>query len=161
MCQNEFEYFLLEMHDKIIHNPKICLELQYRCKHNIKQQLFFVLLRSLLLYCCQSNNCRTATHALQYCLWRIKQNSFHNVITMVDLIKTIRIECTRAAKPRLASLMRLFELSEKLYFYLYILQSVEILLSGTVVSDGFTHRSWPRAPRFWGPAQLLPMTIHY
>jgi len=80
---------------------------------------------------------------------------------MDDLIKTIRIECTRAAKPRLASLMRLFELSEKLYFYLYILQSVEILLSGTVVSDGFTHRSWPRAPRFWGPAQLLPMTIHY
>jgi len=38
-------------------------------------------------HCCQSNNCRTATHALQYCLWRIKQNSFHNVITMDDLIK--------------------------------------------------------------------------
>jgi len=51
MCQNEFEYFLLEMHDKIIHNPKISLELQYRCKDNIKQQLFSVLLRSLLLYC--------------------------------------------------------------------------------------------------------------
>jgi len=28
MCQNKFEYFLLEMHDKIIHNPKICLELR-------------------------------------------------------------------------------------------------------------------------------------
>jgi len=32
--------------------------------------------------CYQSNNCRTATHALQYCLWRNKQNSFHYVITM-------------------------------------------------------------------------------
>jgi len=28
MCQNKFERFLLEMHDKIIHNPKICLELR-------------------------------------------------------------------------------------------------------------------------------------
>ena len=60
-----------------------------------------------------------------------------------------------AAKPRL------FELSEKLYFYFYMLQSVEILLSGTVVSGGFTHRPWPRARRFWGPAELLPMTTHY
>ena len=51
MCQKKFEYFLLEMYDKIIHNPKICLELQYRCKHDIKQQLFSILLRSLLLYC--------------------------------------------------------------------------------------------------------------
>ena len=41
--------------------------------------------------------------------------------------------------------MRFFELSEKLYVYFYVLQSVEILLSGTVVSDGFTHRPWPRA----------------
>jgi len=57
--------------------------------------------------------------------------------------------------------MRLFELSEKLYFFFYILQSVEILVSGTVVSDGFTHRPWPRAPHFLGPAQLHPMTIHY
>jgi len=24
-------------------------------------------------------------------------------------------------------------------------------------SNGFTYRPWPRAPRFWGPAQLLPM----
>jgi len=32
-----------------------------------------------------ANNCRNATHALQYCLWRNKQNSFHNVITMDDL----------------------------------------------------------------------------
>jgi len=74
---------------------------------------------------------------------------------MDDLIKNIRIECTRAAKPRL------FELSVKVCFYFYILQSVEILLSGTVVCDGFTHRPWPRAPRFWGSAQLLPMTTHY
>ena len=28
-------------------------------------------------------------------------------------------------------------------------------------SNGFTYRPWPRAPRFWGPAQLLPMTTHY
>jgi len=28
MSQNKFEYFLLEMHDKIIRNPKICLELR-------------------------------------------------------------------------------------------------------------------------------------
>jgi len=28
MCQNKFECFLLEMHDKLIHNPKICLELR-------------------------------------------------------------------------------------------------------------------------------------
>jgi len=42
-----------------------------------------------------------------------------------------------------------------------MLQSVEILLSVTVVSDGFTHRPWPGVPRFWGPAQLLPMTTHY
>jgi len=28
MCQNIFEYFLLEMHDKIIHSLKICLELR-------------------------------------------------------------------------------------------------------------------------------------
>jgi len=28
-------------------------------------------------------------------------------------------------------------------------------------SDGFTHRSWSRAPRFWGPAQFLPLTTHY
>jgi len=35
----------------------------------------------------QSNNCRIAAHALQYCLWRNKQNSFHNVITIDDLIK--------------------------------------------------------------------------
>jgi len=28
MCKNEFEYFLLEMHDKIIHNSKICLEVR-------------------------------------------------------------------------------------------------------------------------------------
>jgi len=27
MFQKEFECFLLEMHDKIVHNPKICLEL--------------------------------------------------------------------------------------------------------------------------------------
>jgi len=27
MCKNKYEYFLTEMHDKIIHNPKICLEL--------------------------------------------------------------------------------------------------------------------------------------
>jgi len=25
-------------------------------------------------------------------------------------------------------------------------------------SDGFTHRPWPRAPRFWSPEQLFPMT---
>jgi len=56
---------------------------------------------------------------------------------------------------------RLFELSEKLYFYFYIWQSVEILLSGTVVSDRFMHRPWPRVPHFCGPAQLLPMTTHY
>jgi len=42
-----------------------------------------------------------------------------------------------------------------------MLQSVEILLSGTVLSDGFTHRPWPRALRFCGPAQLLPMMTHY
>jgi len=28
MRQNKFECFLLEMHDKIVHNPKICLELR-------------------------------------------------------------------------------------------------------------------------------------
>jgi len=28
MCQSKFEYFLLEMHDKIIHNLKICLKLR-------------------------------------------------------------------------------------------------------------------------------------
>ena len=33
-CQNKFEYFFVEMHDKIIHNPKTCSEL--RCKHTIK-----------------------------------------------------------------------------------------------------------------------------
>jgi len=50
----------------------------------------------------------------------------------------------------------------KIVFLVHELQSVEILLSGTVVSDRFTHRPWPsRAPRFWGPAQLLPMTTHY
>jgi len=27
MRQNKFKHFLLEMHDKIIHNPKICFEL--------------------------------------------------------------------------------------------------------------------------------------
>jgi len=64
-------------------------------------------------------------------------------------------------QPNRDSRMQLFELSENLYFYLYILQSVEILLSVTVVSDGFTHSPWPRAPRLWGPAQLLLMTTHY
>ena len=47
--------------------------------------LSFLLFILLLYY--QSNNCRTAKHALQYCLWCKKQNSFHNVITMDDLIK--------------------------------------------------------------------------
>ena len=42
-----------------------------------------------------ANNCRTGTHALQYCLWRNKQNSF---ITMDGLIKTIWIECTRGGQ---------------------------------------------------------------
>jgi len=28
MRQNKFEYFLLEMHDAILHKPKICFELQ-------------------------------------------------------------------------------------------------------------------------------------
>jgi len=56
------------------------------------------------------------------------------------------MECTKAAKPRLASRLPLFEFSEKMHFYFCILQKVEILLSGTVVSDGFTHRPWPRAP---------------
>jgi len=28
MRQIKFEYILLEMHDKIMHNPKICFELQ-------------------------------------------------------------------------------------------------------------------------------------
>jgi len=28
MRQNKSEFFLLEMHDKIVHNPKICLELR-------------------------------------------------------------------------------------------------------------------------------------
>jgi len=28
MCQNKFEYFLLEMYDKLIHNPKIYLEVK-------------------------------------------------------------------------------------------------------------------------------------
>jgi len=74
---------------------------------------------------------------------------------MDDLIKKFESNVPGVAKPRL------FGLSEKLYFYFYILQSVEILQSGTVVSDGFTHRPWPRDPRFWGPAQLLPMTTHY
>jgi len=41
MCQNEFEYILLEMHDKIIHNPKLCLELQYRCKHRVAMRQVF------------------------------------------------------------------------------------------------------------------------
>jgi len=65
---------------------------------------------------------------------------------MDDSIKQFDSNVPGAAKPRLASRMRLFELSEKFYFYFYVLQSVEILLSGTVVSDGFTHRPWPRAP---------------
>ena len=39
----------------------------------------------LLYY--QSNNCRTVTRELQYCLWRNKQNSFHNAITTDNLIK--------------------------------------------------------------------------
>jgi len=64
------------------------------------------------------------------------------------------------AKPRLVSRMRLFELSVKLYFYFYVLQSVEILLSGTVISDGFTHRRWPRAPRFWGLPFLWRLIIN-
>ena len=47
-------------------------------------------------------------------------------------------------------------------FLCTVLQSVEILLSGTVVRDRFTHRPWPsRVPLFWGPAQLLPMATHY
>jgi len=33
MCQNKFEYFLLEMHNKILHNPKICLELWMQAQH--------------------------------------------------------------------------------------------------------------------------------
>jgi len=28
MCQNKFDYVFREMHDKIIHNPKTCLELR-------------------------------------------------------------------------------------------------------------------------------------
>ena len=28
MCENKFEYFLLEMYDKTIHNLKICIELK-------------------------------------------------------------------------------------------------------------------------------------
>jgi len=42
-------------------------------------------IRTVYCTCYQSNNCRTATYAVQYCLWRNKQNSFHNVITMDDL----------------------------------------------------------------------------
>jgi len=34
----------------------------------------------------QSNNCRTATHALPYCLWCNKHNTFHNVVAMDHLI---------------------------------------------------------------------------
>jgi len=63
--------------------------------------------------------------------------------------------------PRTACNSRLFELSEKLYFYFYVLQSVEILLSGTVVSNGFMHKLWPRAPCFWCTAQLPPMATYY
>jgi len=36
MCQNKFEYFLLEMHDKIKHNPKNMLRTIDVRKHNIK-----------------------------------------------------------------------------------------------------------------------------
>jgi len=60
----------------------------------------------------------------------------------MDLIKNYlnqMYQGTGVAKPQL------FELSKKLYFYFYLLQSVEILLSDTVVSDGFTHRPRPRA----------------
>jgi len=37
----------------------------------------------------------------------------------------------------------------------------KLVLKKHVFSDGFTHRpnrSWPKAPRFWSPAQLLLMT---
>jgi len=36
MCQNEFEYLLLEMHDNIMHNPKNMLRAMDVRKHNIK-----------------------------------------------------------------------------------------------------------------------------
>jgi len=35
------------------------------------------------------SNCRTATYALQYCLWRNKPNSFHDANTMDDLKKKL------------------------------------------------------------------------
>jgi len=38
----------------------------------------------------------------------------------------------------------------KIVFLVHELQSVEILLSGTVVSDRFTHRPWPSRARAFG-----------
>jgi len=70
------------------HIDSLSLALQkylLRGYHSGLQQLFSVLVRSLLLYY-QSKNYRTATQAQQYCLWRNKQHSFY-VITMDDLIK--------------------------------------------------------------------------
>jgi len=41
MCQNEFEYFLLEMYDKTIHNLKICLQLRGHSMTPIQPRDYF------------------------------------------------------------------------------------------------------------------------
>ena len=41
VCRNEFEYLLLEMYDKIIHNPKIWLELRGHSMTSIRPRDYF------------------------------------------------------------------------------------------------------------------------
>jgi len=56
-----------------------------------------------------------------------------------------------------------------IHFYLcgdkkYVRFCQQMYLMLCTISDEFTHRPnrpWPRAPRFWGPALLIPMKTHY
>ena len=31
----------------------------------------------------------------------------------------------------------------------------DVCAFGPIIRDGFTHRPWPRAPRFWGPRATI------
>ena len=80
-------------------------------------------IRTVYCTCYQSNNCRTATYAVQYCLWRNKQNSFHNVITMDDLIKNYsnRMYFWTTVAEIWSALLILFDLLKNAFAFLALL----------------------------------------
>jgi len=50
----------------------------------------------------------------------------------------------------LRQLMKLLQ-TNYLQNYVHPYSTNSLLMKALIFSDGFTHRPWPRAPRFWGP----------